>query len=141
MQRIGRLSLQVRTKCIIQKETMENTARTYFGLEIGTLETAKVNFINTEALNWWYNKEHFIYRGEGIGKGEFEEYGHFTQMLWPDSQQVGCARVPYTAPNRSARTMVVCEYYPAGNILGKRLALTPETCDGVNLNGLTVSLK
>ncbi|MGA8599173.1 MAG: CAP domain-containing protein [Bryobacteraceae bacterium] len=41
--------------------------------------------------------------------------GHYTQIVWRDTQQVGCARA------ESGNTQVwVCEYSPPGNIVGDR---------------------
>ena len=45
--------------------------------------------------------------------GDFSAVGHFTQIIWPTSQRVGCA----TASNR-ASDYLVCRYWPAGNIVG-----------------------
>ena len=45
--------------------------------------------------------------------GDWEEVGHFTQMIWPGSIRVGCA------VRASARyDYFVCRYSPAGNIMG-----------------------
>ena len=45
--------------------------------------------------------------------GEWDEVGHFTQMIWPGSVRVGCA------VRASARyDYFVCRYSPAGNIMG-----------------------
>jgi pathogenesis-related protein 1 len=41
--------------------------------------------------------------------------GHYTQIVWRDTQRVGCAAA------RSGRTEVwVCNYDPAGNFIGRR---------------------
>jgi len=45
--------------------------------------------------------------------GEWDEVGHFTQMIWPGSVRVGCA------VRASAQyDYFVCRYSPAGNIMG-----------------------
>lgn len=41
--------------------------------------------------------------------------GHYTQIVWSTTRAVGCA---YAAA--SSRQVWVCEYYPAGNIIGYR---------------------
>ena len=45
--------------------------------------------------------------------GDWSAVAHYTQIVWPSSQRVGCA----TASNRS-NDYLVCRYLPAGNIVG-----------------------
>jgi len=45
--------------------------------------------------------------------GDWEQVGHYTQMIWPGSLRVGCAL------RSSARDdYFVCRYSPAGNVMG-----------------------
>jgi Cysteine-rich secretory protein family len=48
--------------------------------------------------------------------GSVSQVGHYTQIIWPTSQRVGCA----TASNR-ANDYLVCRYWPAGNVVGTML--------------------
>lgn len=48
--------------------------------------------------------------------GRWSDVGHYTQIIWPETQQVGCA----TARNHSDEVLV-CRYWPAGNVMGYRL--------------------
>ena len=41
--------------------------------------------------------------------------GHYTQLVWRDTKQVGCA-----VARDSTREVWVCEYAPFGNIVGER---------------------
>ena len=45
--------------------------------------------------------------------GKWADVGHYTQIIWPSTKQVGCA----VAPGKT-RDYLVCRYYPAGNIYG-----------------------
>jgi hypothetical protein len=45
--------------------------------------------------------------------GHWSHVSHYTQIIWPTSQRVGCA----TASNRS-NDYLVCRYLPAGNVVG-----------------------
>lgn len=45
--------------------------------------------------------------------GEWSHVAHYTQIIWPNSQRVGCG----TASNRS-NDYLVCRYLPAGNVVG-----------------------
>jgi len=48
--------------------------------------------------------------------GDWSMVGHYTQIVWPSSQRVGCA----TASNKT-RDYLVCRYSPAGNVVGTML--------------------
>ena len=48
--------------------------------------------------------------------GNWSHVAHYTQIVWPTSQRVGCA----TASNRSS-DYLVCRYLPAGNVVGTML--------------------
>lgn len=45
--------------------------------------------------------------------GNWAQVAHYTQIVWPASERVGCA----TAANR-ANDYLVCRYLPAGNVVG-----------------------
>jgi len=49
--------------------------------------------------------------------GDVEKVGHYTQMIWRDTHQVGCA----TAVGKNEQ-FLVCRYSEAGNIYGQRPA-------------------
>jgi hypothetical protein len=48
--------------------------------------------------------------------GDWSHVAHYTQIVWPASQRVGCA----TASNRQ-NDYLVCRYLPAGNVVGTML--------------------
>ncbi|MGV3555322.1 MAG: CAP domain-containing protein [Croceibacterium sp.] len=48
--------------------------------------------------------------------GRWEDVGHYTQIIWPGTQEVGCA-VARNANN----DFLVCRYWPAGNTVGVRI--------------------
>ena len=48
--------------------------------------------------------------------GDWSQVAHYTQIIWPTSQRVGCA----TASNRT-NDYLVCRYLPAGNVVGTLL--------------------
>lgn len=92
----------------------------------------------SEAIQSWDNEKYdFTY---GVGpKSPQAMVGHYTQVVWFSSYQVGCA-VAYCA-NQALKYFYVCQYCPAGNIQprlytpfeqGKPCARCPGACD----NGL-----
>lgn len=78
----------------------------------------------------WYSEEacKYDYNKPGFS---LKDTGHFSQVLWKGTTQIGCALVtkndhcpngiPYdnTAGGRSADAFLVCEYYPQGNFRGQ----------------------
>ncbi len=60
-------------------------------------------------------KEKSNYRGGTIQASRFANVGHYTQLVWRDTRQIGCA-------TRVCRgnLIVVCNYDPPGNFLGKK---------------------
>lgn len=48
--------------------------------------------------------------------GDWSDVGHYTQMIWPQTRQLGCAEV-----DGSEQTVLVCRYWPAGNVVGERI--------------------
>lgn len=52
--------------------------------------------------------------------GNWGDVGHYTQIVWHDTREVGCAK----AEGRHF-DVLVCRYYPAGNVIGTYLAPRP----------------
>lgn len=48
--------------------------------------------------------------------GRWSDVGHYTQIIWPETQEVGCA----SAVN-ARHEVLVCRYWPAGNLIGYHL--------------------
>ena len=45
--------------------------------------------------------------------GRFEDVGHYTQIIWPDTRRVGCA-----VRSSAAYDYLVCRYSGPGNVIG-----------------------
>jgi hypothetical protein len=49
--------------------------------------------------------------------GRWSDVGHYTQIVWPETREVGCALAT------GARfDVLVCRYWPAGNLIGETIA-------------------
>ncbi|WP_379921383.1 CAP domain-containing protein [Erythrobacter sp. R86502] len=48
--------------------------------------------------------------------GQWADVGHYTQVIWPQTREVGCA-IAVTSTDE----VLVCRYWPAGNIWGQRI--------------------
>lgn len=86
-------------------------------------QTTNGDFSCKAAVKAWF-EEYKHYNGEPIGKGDFHAYGHFTQVIWPTTGNIGCGFKKYASGSGQKQT-VVCQYSPAGNILGQSISYTP----------------
>ncbi len=68
----------------------------------------------SEATNAW-GSEKELYHDQKISGSNYQKFGHYTQMIWRTTAEVGCAVVS----NGDKGTYVVCQYLPAGNIIGQ----------------------
>jgi uncharacterized protein YkwD len=47
--------------------------------------------------------------------GNWKDVGHYTQIVWRDTRELGCALVM-----GNGKDVLVCHYFPAGNVHGRR---------------------
>ncbi|XP_012874581.1 PREDICTED: cysteine-rich secretory protein 2-like [Dipodomys ordii] len=67
--------------------------------------------------NWFNEREGFNY---GVGpKTPTTPVGHYTQLAWYSSYQVGCG-IAYCPNQENFKYYYVCQYCPAGNNLSKK---------------------
>ncbi|CAJ0588254.1 unnamed protein product [Cylicocyclus nassatus] len=101
-------------KCQYEHRTLE--ARKYTGENLFMQTPAFDSKVEAaeEASRWWFAElEEFgvgtdlIYGDALWGKG----VGHYTQMVWQTTTAIGCA-----VQNCGAKTIVVCNYDPSGNL-------------------------
>ncbi|XP_045621088.1 cysteine-rich secretory protein 2 isoform X2 [Procambarus clarkii] len=63
---------------------------------------------------WWLEKDNFTYGGR---KNDLEVVGHYTQMVWHSSHQVGCGLAFCALATPKPFYNYVCNYCPIGNYL------------------------
>ncbi len=69
----------------------------------------------TEAINRWGNESRdYSYERNRCSSGR--SCGHYTQIVWRGTEQVGCA---WSICGDQSQIWV-CQYWPAGNIVGRR---------------------
>jgi uncharacterized protein YkwD len=66
---------------------------------------------------WIAEKSNFVYGAfpAVVKSGDWHVVGHYTQVIWRNAKQVGCAKTTL-----SGSDLVVCRYNPAGNLVGEK---------------------
>jgi len=67
----------------------------------------------------WIRERQFFKRGtfpENSTTGNVEDVGHYTQLMWRDTQDVGCAEA-----TGQREDVLVCRYSNAGNYVGENV--------------------
>lgn len=74
----------------------------------------------TEMAQSWADEKHYFKNGvfPAVSRsGEWSDVGHYTQMMWPETRYVGCAKA-----SNVDYDFLVCRYFPAGNVMGRTLS-------------------
>lgn len=67
-----------------------------------------------DAVGAWVSEKKY-YKGGTLTSGNWHASGHYTQVVWKDTRQLGCAKVAC-----KGNIIVVCNYDPPGNFLGEK---------------------
>ena len=70
-----------------------------------------------EAVDAWGNEASMFDFDSSSYTGFSEETGHFTQLVWRGSHSVGCGWTDCDGKNGNDGVLVVCNYFPAGNVM------------------------
>ncbi|MCB1179450.1 MAG: hypothetical protein KDK36_17850 [Leptospiraceae bacterium] len=93
------------------------------------------------AVDSWYSEiEDFQYSSKGVicpKRGKKGAIGHFTQVMWEDSTNLGCAAAQC---NGGKKVVVVCNYGPGGNFNQRTTPPFPESVAD-KLNSLEINKK
>ncbi|RWS13671.1 hypothetical protein B4U79_05123, partial [Dinothrombium tinctorium] len=72
-----------------------------------------------DAVNAWYKEiKYYNYDSPRFSR----KTGHFTQIVWKGTTDMGCAS---SQSPRTRRIYIVCNYYPPGNVRGQFKANVP----------------
>ncbi|TQS35751.1 hypothetical protein Golomagni_03818 [Golovinomyces magnicellulatus] len=93
-----------------------------FGNSRGVKFLDKSTLIADAVSNKWYNSEFkFVPFGVSRPSTSGPKFLHLTQIIWKETKSVGC--VTFECPSGSIFSVpsqyTVCNYFPAGNIMGK----------------------
>lgn len=72
------------------------------------------NYGVANAVKIWESEKKY-YRGQTLNPSNWYDPGHYTQMVWKNSKEIGCAKVEC-----NDNIIIVCNYDPPGNILGQK---------------------
>ncbi|MEB3358992.1 MAG: CAP family protein [Synechococcales bacterium] len=70
-----------------------------------------------DAVDAWGSEQQFFRPGtfpDVSTTGNWADVGHYTQIIWRDTEQVGCAQATAGGNN-----ILVCRYSPPGNFIGR----------------------
>ena len=70
-----------------------------------------------EMVEGWIEEKKFYRPGrfpDNSRTGDFADVGHYTQLMWRDTDRVGCALA-----RGAAEEVLVCRYRTAGNVVGE----------------------
>ncbi|XP_059311275.1 pathogenesis-related leaf protein 6-like [Lycium barbarum] len=118
---------QVGVSAIAWNTTLANYAQNYANQRIGDCNLVHSNgpygeniakgsgsFTGTAAVNLWVaEKPYYDYNNNCCTGGQ--QCLHYTQVVWRNSIQVGCARVQCS----NGWWFVICNYNPRGNYIGQ----------------------
>lgn len=111
--------LAVRNKCIMQHSGTSHGENIYYaGPKVWSNGRRELNIVQaTRPVEMWLAEEQWYHPASGqCSAPEGESCGHYTQIVWRDTKEVGCGMA--VCPNKAQ--IWVCRYNPAGNITGKR---------------------
>nr|QYF06689.1 pathogenesis-related protein 1c [Allium sativum] len=77
---------------------------------------SSTGFTGVDAVNSWASeKQYYHYDSNTCDPGQV--CGHYTQVVWANSVNIGCARV---VCNNNGGVFIICSYNPPGNYIGQR---------------------
>jgi hypothetical protein len=67
-----------------------------------------------DAVKSWASEKKY-YRGRKLNSSNWHDSGHYTQMVWRNTKQIGCAKAEC-----KGYIIVVCNYDPPGNVMEQK---------------------
>uniref|UniRef100_A0AC35G1Z9 SCP domain-containing protein n=1 Tax=Panagrolaimus sp. PS1159 TaxID=55785 RepID=A0AC35G1Z9_9BILA len=81
--------------------------------------------INETSISWWneLSQNGLISEKNVTFTKEMHSIGHWSQMAWSSTEFIGCGFKKFKKQNEPDRFLyyTVCNYFPAGNILGMKI--------------------
>jgi len=83
---------------------------------------------NVKQVQTWYN-EVFVFNSASIDTFSSSPAGHYTQIVWAETDRLGCGTVYYKDDSNGRLTnLLVCNYAVAGNMWGASIYAQGSAC-------------
>jgi len=111
--RVLATSAQEYANYLISTDKFEHDTSSNYGenLYISSLDASYLDAIEC----WYKEKDDYNHYNNSCN----DVCGHYTQLVWRDTTEIGCAKARYTKGNHKNNTVIVCRYNPPGNYMGE----------------------
>ncbi|WP_458720794.1 CAP domain-containing protein [Candidatus Nitrosocosmicus sp. R] len=101
---------------LLAQGKFEHSPDTSYGENIAQLSriNSNPNEIDLSKMVQTWVDEKNSYDGQPITNDNFMQFGHYTQMVWKSTTEVGCGMASDTG-----KDILVCQYTPSGNQIGQ----------------------
>lgn len=101
-----------KTDCTLKHRPSSGPWKQKYG-ENGFIGSVGFHGVTDAAKGWKREKEY--YGGQPLNQANWYASGHYTQMVWRKSTQMGCGKAEC-----KGQVLIFCNYNPPGNILGEK---------------------
>lgn len=107
------------SQCQFSHDKCRNTAKYAVGQNIAMSGGTGNKFPDVVSLiKLWENEVKDFNYNQGITPGNFGKVGHYTQVVWANTKEIGCGSIKYIENGWHYQTLI-CNYGPAGNYMGQ----------------------
>jgi pathogenesis-related protein 1 len=101
-----------RTDCQLKHRPRSGSWKQKYG-ENGFAGSAGYYGVADAAKSWKGEKKY--YGHQVLNSSNWSSSGHYTQMVWRKSTQIGCGKIEC-----GGQIIIICNYNPPGNIMGEK---------------------
>ena len=102
---------------LAQLDLMKHSGTDGVGENLAMWRSGKASLTKLVDL-WGAEKQYFVHADfpSVTATGDWEKVGHYTQLVWKDTTDVGCGLA-----TGGGNDFLVCQYSPRGNIFGEKV--------------------